>query len=141
MLLHLNESDESVIRACKAALRQAGPLLEESGGQINAMFQTHLPDQGRLNYSAFLTDLVKLMAVDFEDWMSSTYLPAAASYFKSSSPELRSNAALYVGLLCGVSQSTSSQHRNVTLALTRLLHDPVKPVRLQAMNAISLMFG
>lgn len=140
-MLHLNESDPEVVRACKAALRKAGPLLDEAGG-INAMFQTHLPDQGRLNYAAFLTDLVKLMAVDFEDWMSSTYLPAAASYFKSSSPELRSNAALYVGLLCGVSpQSTSSQHRNVTLALTRLLHDSVKPVRLQAMNAISLMYG
>ena len=107
------------------------------------MFQTHLPDEGRLNYTTFLTDLVKLIAVDCEEWVISNYLPAATSYFKSSSPELRANAALYVGLLCGASRPIviASQQRNVSLSLIRLLHDPVKAVRLQAMGAISLMFG
>lgn len=129
------------------ALRQAGPLLESSSGEIrsgkiSAMFQTHLPDDGRLNYKSFLTDLVKLIAIDCEDWIANTYLPAATSYFKSFAPELRANAALYVGLLCGATRSSTiaSQQRNVSLGLIRLLHDPVKTVRLEAMGAISLMF-
>jgi hypothetical protein len=107
------------------------------------MFQAHLPDEGRLNYLTFLTDLVKLIAVDCEEWITSNYLPAATSYFKSSSPDLRANAALFVGLLCGASRldTIASQQRNVSLSLIRLLHDPVKSVRLQAMSAISLMFG
>lgn len=146
----MNESDPNVIRACKSALRQAGPLLDHNSdtdkagvGRISTMFQTHLPDEGRLNYVTFLTDLVKLVAVDCEEFVVSNYLPAATSYFKSSAPELRANAALYVGLLCGASRSTiiASQQRNVSLSLIRLLHDPVKAVRLQAMGAISLMFG
>lgn len=149
LLLHLNESDPNVIRACKWALRQAGPLIDSSSddksetGKISAMFQTHLPDEGRLNYATFLTDLIKLIAVDCEDWITSTYLPAATSYFKSSAPELRANAALFVGLLCGASRSSiiASQQRNISLSLIRLLHDPVKTVRLEAMGAISLMFG
>jgi hypothetical protein len=107
------------------------------------MFQAHLPDEGRLNYLTFLTDLVKLIAVDCEEWITSNYLPAATSYFKSSSPDLRANAALFVALLCGASRldTIASQQRNVSLSLIRLLHDPVKSVRLQAMSAISLMFG
>lgn len=150
LLLHLNEGDPSVVRACKLALREAGPLLDrniEEGtvsiGRVSSMFQTHLPEEGRLNYLTFLTDLVKLIAVDCEEWITSNYLPAATSYFKSPAPELRANAALFVGLLCGASRSTiiATQQRNVSLSLIRLLHDPVKSVRLQAMNAISLMFG
>lgn len=39
MLLHLNEADSDVVRACKAALRQAGPLLPPECAEINAMFQ------------------------------------------------------------------------------------------------------
>lgn len=150
LLLHLNEADQSVVRACKVALRQAGPLLDRNidvnkvnVGRISAMFQTHLPEEGRLNYVTFLTDLVKLIAVDCEEWITSNYLPAATSYFKSPAPELRANAALFVGLLCGASRSSiiATQQRNVSLSLIRLLHDPVKPVRLQAMAAMSLMFG
>lgn len=137
LLLHLNESNPEVVRACKAALRQAGPLLNCDA--INAMFQTHLPDQGRLNYSTFLKDLVKLMAVDLNEWIMSTYLLAAVSYFKSPAPELRASAALLVGLFC--SHIPSAHHRSVSLSLTRLLHDPNKVVRLQAMEAIGLMFG
>lgn len=149
LLLHLNESDQVVVRACKLALRQAGPLLDHNrenktnGGRISVMFQTHLPDEGRLNYTTFLTDLVKLVAADCEEWVINTYLPAATSYFKSPVAELRANAALYVGLLCGATRPTviASQQRNISLSLIRLLHDPVKAVRLQAMGAISLMFG
>lgn len=113
-------------------------------GSINAIFHTYLTNDGQLDYDAFLADLVKLVAVDCEDWVHTTYLPAAASYFKSPTAVLRANAALYVGLLCGVSSNNSSnpsQSRNICLSLTRLLHDPVKAVRLQAMNAISLMFS
>lgn len=150
LLLHLNELDPDVVRACKSALRHAGLLLQyidEDGNlqdsAINPMLQTHLPDDGKLNYSAFLVDLVKLIVKDHGELVHSTYLPAATSYFKSSVPELRANAALYVGLLCGTSQPKCNENsmKNVTVSLIRLLHDPVKAVRLQAMDAIALMFG
>ena len=112
---------------------------------IDALFQTHLSDAGRLDYALFLSDVAKVMAAHFDEWIHSTYLPAAASYFKSSVPGLRANAALYVGLLCGVTSSNGGgiqqNHRSISLSLTRLLHDPVKTVRLQAMEAIGLMFG
>lgn len=148
LLLHLNEPDPEVVRACKAALRQAGSMLEagekDEPTGVNALFQTHLLDDGQLDYVLFLGDLVKLIAAHFEEWVHSTYLPAAASYFKSSVPELRANAALYVGLLCGIKSHGGTaelqQNRSVSISLTRLLHDPVKTVRLQSMEAINLMF-
>ena len=137
LLLHLNESDANVVCACKSALRQAGPLL--GCPTINFMFQTHLPDQGKLNYSAFLTDLVKLMSADLNEFMSTTYLQAAMSYFRSPWPELRANAAFFVGLVCGHTKSLNTSP--ISLNLTRLLQDPHKQVRLQAMRAIGLMYG
>lgn len=152
LLIHLNESDVGTVQACKLALRQAGPFFnnhhqgdateeeKHSSSGINALFQSNLQDGGQLDYLSFITDLIKLMAADYEEWIHSTYLPAGASYFKSSVPGLRANAALYVGLLCGVSRS-HSQNRNISLSLTRLLHDPVKMVRLQAITSISLMYG
>ena len=104
------------------------------------MFQTHLPDGGRLNYIAFLSDLVKLIAVHLSEWMSTIYLQTATSYFKSHFPELRANAALFVGLVG--SHSLKVPHsRNIAQSLTRLLHDPNKMVRLQAIEAVSLMYG
>ena len=36
------------------------------------------------------------MAVDLNEWISSHYLLAALSYFKSPAPQLRANAALLV---------------------------------------------
>ena len=57
---------ESVIfnlQACKYALRQAGPLLEAE--RINSMLQEHLIDAGNLQYTDFMTDLVKKMVMKF----------------------------------------------------------------------------
>ena len=143
LLLHLNESDAEVIDACQSALLHAAPLLEQHGNasELAAIFRAHLADGGgRLNYKKFLTDVVKSM--DSQCPLATTYLPSAISYFKSGVAELRGNAAFYAGLLCGKDSSEfNQQKRNVATNLIRLLHDPVKSVRLEAMVAINLIFG
>lgn len=44
---------------------------------------------------------MKLIAAHLTEHMATTYLQAATSYCKSVAPELRANAALFVGLVGG----------------------------------------
>lgn len=58
-ILHLNELDENVKKACKFVLRQVGPLIKSDS--INDLFQSSLLDNKSLHYGEFINDLSKLI--------------------------------------------------------------------------------
>jgi hypothetical protein len=62
-ILHLNEQDGQVKKACKYALRQTGPLIESNS--VNDLFQSTLQDEKSLHYGEFINDLAKLLVIHF----------------------------------------------------------------------------
>ncbi|XP_033117617.1 maestro heat-like repeat-containing protein family member 1 isoform X2 [Anneissia japonica] len=140
VLLHLNDEDLEVRKSCKHALRQFGPLLGSES--INEMFQKHLIVDGHLNYGEFMYDLTKVIIADFIQKIN-FFVMGNVSFFRSSWPEIRSNAAIFVGFLLG--NLPKAQHSLITKdhvcgALTLLLKDPVPSVRIKAAEAMSLLF-
>lgn len=62
-ILHLNEQNDKVKKACKYVLRQVGPLFQSSS--VNDLFQTSLIDTKLLHYGEFINDLSKLLVSVF----------------------------------------------------------------------------
>ena len=58
-LLHLNEADENVKRACKLVLKKVGPLMKSA--PVNDLFQATLIENKSLHYGEFINDLSKLL--------------------------------------------------------------------------------
>ncbi|XP_037068499.1 maestro heat-like repeat-containing protein family member 1 [Pollicipes pollicipes] len=139
LLIHLNDPEPDVVLACKTSLRQVGPLLEARA--INAMFQKHLIDEGKLQYANFVSDLSKLMVQELEPKLH-MYIMSLLAHFRSGWTELKGTAALLVAfLLCNL----PTEHRQnvkvqpVCSGLKKLLQDPDWHVRSQAAKAISLL--
>ena len=140
-ILHLNESDENVIKACKSVLRSVGPLIESN--QVNDLFQTGLIDnKSSFHYGEFLNDLAKLLANEFPEKIS-FYIMNSVSNFKSQWTEIRCNAVLFAGFMLGhLSKDKQSllSKEHITNALIKLLReDPSPSVRQRAAEAISLL--
>lgn len=87
-ILHLNESDESVKKACKSVLRSVGPLIESN--LVNDLFQTILVDNKSFHYGEFINDLSKLLVSEFPEKIS-FYIMNSVSNFKSQWTEIRCN--------------------------------------------------
>ncbi|XP_069113199.1 maestro heat-like repeat-containing protein family member 1 isoform X7 [Argopecten irradians] len=140
LLLHLNDPKKEVVKACKGALRQLGPLMESE--DINSKFQKHLLEDANLHYGEFMNDLSKLIIQDFPDKVN-FYAMGCVSFFKSPWPEIKSNAALFIGFLLGnLPKEThgliSKEH--ICSALIMLLKDSTPEVRAKASEAISLLY-
>ncbi|OWF48217.1 Maestro heat-like repeat-containing protein family member 1 [Mizuhopecten yessoensis] len=140
LLLHLNDPKKEVIKACKGALRQLGPLMESE--DVNSKFQKHLLEDGNLHYGEFMNDLSKVLIQDFPDKVN-FYAMGCVAFFKSSWPEIKSNAALFIGFLLvnlpnGKHGLISKEH--ICSALIMLLKDSTPEVRAKAAEAISLLY-
>ena len=98
LLLHLNEADADVRKACKAALKMLGSLLGSE--KVNAMFQQHLREDASLLYADFMNDLCKLLIDDFPEKMN-FYSMNSVGFFKSEWWEIKANAAIFIGFLLG----------------------------------------
>lgn len=100
----------NIIQACKGALQKLGPLMKSE--QVNGMFQRHLNPEESLLYPDFLNDLCKLLVgqlctvavfwislqvADFTEKVNS-YVMNSVMFFKSMWPEVKRNAALFVGM-------------------------------------------
>lgn len=140
LLLHLNEGDPVVVAACKGALQKLGPLIKSD--QVNEMFQKHLNPEDSLLYPDFLNDLCKLLVSDFTDKVNS-YVMNSVMFFKSMWPEVKRNAALFVGYMLGnlpLAKSGIISKEHVCEALILLLRDPSPVVRASAADAMSLLY-
>lgn len=139
LLLHLNDENKDVIKACKGALRAIGPSL--GSVSINNMFQKHLLVDSQLYYREFMGDLSKIMTVDFSDKVS-LYITTCMAYFKSSWPIIKANAAMFTGLLLGnIPDEFHPDFKDEAVfgALTLLLKDSTSEVRIKAAEAISVL--
>uniref|UniRef100_A0A8C4NFG2 Maestro heat-like repeat-containing protein family member 1 n=1 Tax=Eptatretus burgeri TaxID=7764 RepID=A0A8C4NFG2_EPTBU len=139
LLLHLNDEDPAVRKACKFALREAGPLLGSSA--VATMFCKHLLEEATLIYGDFCSDLAKLMVQDFLDKVP-FYVLSCVTFFKSIWPIIRGNAAMLVGFFMGfmpaeAMQGVSLEH--VCGAVLALLKDPAPCVRAHAADALGLL--
>ncbi|GCC19613.1 hypothetical protein chiPu_0018423, partial [Chiloscyllium punctatum] len=139
LLLHLNDSSEEVVKACKFTLRLVGPLLGSES--VSVMLQKHLLEEANLHYGEFINDLVKHIISDFPEKVN-FYIMGNVSFFKSVWPEIRGNAVMFTGFLLGnLSQdelrSISLEH--VCTAIILLLRDGVPSVRIKAAEALSLL--
>ncbi|CAL1293706.1 unnamed protein product [Larinioides sclopetarius] len=92
LLLHLNDEDKHVIKACKYSLRLLGPILESE--EMNNMFQKHLLDDAHLHYGEFINDLTKTVISDFSDKVG-FYATTCLSYLKSPFTTIQCNATAF----------------------------------------------
>ncbi|KAL3859489.1 hypothetical protein ACJMK2_009708 [Sinanodonta woodiana] len=139
LLLHLNDPEEDVVKACKYSLRLLGPLLGSEA--INNKFQRHLLDDAKLHYGEFMNDLSKLIIQDFPEKVN-FYIMGCVAFFKSVWPEVKSNAALFAGYLLGnlpKERQTGISKEHVCAALIMLLKDQSSSVRSRTAEAISLL--
>ncbi|XP_059496590.1 maestro heat-like repeat-containing protein family member 1 [Stegostoma tigrinum] len=139
LLLHLNDSSEEVVKACKFTLRSVGPLMGSES--VSAMLQKHLLEEASLHYGEFINDLAKHLISDFPEKVN-FYIMGNVSFFKSTWPEIRGNAVMFTGFLLGnlsqeELQSISLEH--VCTAIILLLRDGVPSVRIKAAEALSLL--
>ncbi|XP_033626005.1 maestro heat-like repeat-containing protein family member 1 isoform X2 [Asterias rubens] len=139
LLLHLNDEDEDVKNACKYALKEVGPRL--GSGALNQMFQKHLLDGRSLNYGEFMFNLSKVIIENFLQKVN-FYVMGNVSFFKSSWPDIRGNAAMFAGFLLGnlpEASHTLITKEHVCGALILLLKDPDADVKVKAAEAMSLL--
>ncbi|KAK8769621.1 hypothetical protein V5799_013914 [Amblyomma americanum] len=139
LLVHLNESDKHVVKACKATLKKLGPLLGSE--ELNTMFQRHLPDGSHLHYSEFISDLAKVMVIDLEEHMS-TFVTLCLGHIKSLNPAIQCNAVLLLGCLLGNARPESRKDlpcERACSALILLLKGELPEQRCRAAEALSLL--
>ncbi|CAL1544099.1 unnamed protein product [Lymnaea stagnalis] len=139
LLLHLNDKEEEVRQACKYALRHLGPLMRSE--VMNDKFQRHLMEDGHLHYGEFMNDLAKLIIQDLKEKIN-FYVMGCVSFFKSPWPEIKSNAAMFIGFLLGnlpkeMQSNITKEH--ICSALILLLKDASPLVRAKAAEAMSLL--
>ncbi|XP_077869460.1 maestro heat-like repeat-containing protein family member 1 [Saccoglossus kowalevskii] len=140
LLLHVNDEDSEVKKACKFCLRQFGPLMGSEN--MNEMFQNHLLEDANLSYGEFMYDLSKVLIADFPDKVN-FYVMGNVSFFKSLWSDIRGNAAMLSGFLLGnlrQDQRNLISKEHVCGALILLLKDQSAEVRIKAAEAMSLLY-
>ncbi|KAG1947998.1 maestro heat-like repeat-containing protein family member 1 isoform X1 [Pimephales promelas] len=136
LLLHLNDPNPQVVKACKYAMRVCAPVVGSE--QISAMFQNHLLEEKGLHYGEFINDLTKYLIQDFPG-MLNFYHITVIQFFKSNWSEIRAGAAMFIGFLLGNLHDEHFSHMNmgsVTKGLVMLLQDPDPLVRVKAAEAM-----
>lgn len=139
MLLHLQDIDEEVVKACKLTLRNVGPLLDCP--KINAMIQDHVFENGSLNFNKFITDLVQCMQEEIAPLLPQL-IATCVFCLRSQWWEIRAGAALTAGLLYNKQIDSNEQQSSldtVCYRLTQLLKDERADVRASAAKALALV--
>nr|XP_041570073.1 maestro heat-like repeat-containing protein family member 1 [Taeniopygia guttata] len=136
LLLHLQDPQPDVVKACKFALRMCGPSL--GCEELREMFGNHLREERGLHYGEFLNDVCKFL-MRSRPALLGRLISTNLFYFKSSWRELRAAAAMSVGFL--VLHVDEEQGQQVDLdqlisALQLLLKDPTPDVRIKAAETL-----
>ncbi|XP_046558810.1 LOW QUALITY PROTEIN: maestro heat-like repeat-containing protein family member 1 [Haliotis rubra] len=140
LLLHLNDPEPDVKKACKYALRMLGPLIGSEA--VNDKFQKHLLEEANLFYGEFMNDLSKLIIQDFSE-KTNFYVMGCVAFFKSHWDEIKSNAAMFAGFMLGnlpKEKQGNITKEHVCSALVLLLKDISPQVRCKAAEAMSLLY-
>uniref|UniRef100_A0A8C3U4J5 Maestro heat like repeat family member 1 n=1 Tax=Catharus ustulatus TaxID=91951 RepID=A0A8C3U4J5_CATUS len=130
LLLHLQDPQPDVVKACKFALRMCGPSL--GCEELREMFGNHLREERGLHYGEFLNDVCKFL-MRAHPALLSRLLSTNLFYFKSPWRELRAAAAMFIGQE-GTAAGTPRWHCHPALKL--LLKDPVPAVRIKVAETL-----
>uniref|UniRef100_A0A674GK64 Maestro heat like repeat family member 1 n=1 Tax=Taeniopygia guttata TaxID=59729 RepID=A0A674GK64_TAEGU len=136
LLLHLQDPQPDVVKACKFALRMCGPGL--GCEELREMFGNHLREERGLHYGEFLNNACKFL-MRSRPALLGRLISTNLFYFKSPWRELRAAAAMSVGFL--VLHVDEEQGQQVDLdqlisALQLLLKDPAPDVRIKAAETL-----
>ncbi|KAJ1368158.1 hypothetical protein KIN20_029231 [Parelaphostrongylus tenuis] len=138
ILLHLNDENEDVRKACSTTLNQVHPLF--AVGTFSSIVEREM-NRGRLPevYAAVQRDLASVLALSFPDRVNQ-YTLTCSNYFKCSNARMRANAALLSGNILGVltPQLRATISKDLVFSsLVLLLKDPEDVnVRIAAVKAI-----
>ncbi|XP_037937938.1 maestro heat-like repeat-containing protein family member 1 [Teleopsis dalmanni] len=138
LLLHLSEGEATIIRACKGTLRKVCGLLNST--KVNDMAQKHLIDHGQLNYSVFVLDFVKLIAIELPEHIQD-FIDSCIPKLRSQWPEVRGSAAIVIGILHNFLTERNAQTESVGNKIAILLKDENHFVRIKAATALGYFFG
>ncbi|XP_077637626.1 maestro heat-like repeat-containing protein family member 1 [Lonchura striata] len=132
LLLHLQDPQPGVVKACKFALRMCGPGL--GCEQLREMFGNHLREERVLHYGEFTNDVCKFLMRSRPELLG-RLISTNLFYFRSPWQELRAAAAMSLGFL--VLHVDEEQGQQLDLdqlisALQLLLKDPAPTVRIKA---------
>ncbi|XP_056341016.1 maestro heat-like repeat-containing protein family member 1 [Oenanthe melanoleuca] len=96
LLLHLQDPQPDVVKACKFALRMCGPSL--GCEELREMFGNHLREERGLHYGEFINHVCKSL-LRAHPALLSRLLSTNLFYFKSPWRELRAAAAMFIEIL------------------------------------------
>ncbi|NXR36665.1 MROH1 protein, partial [Zosterops hypoxanthus] len=96
LLLHLQDPEPGVVKACKFALRMCGPSL--GCEELREMFGNHLREERGIHYGEFINDVCKFLMRSHPTLLS-RLISTNLFYFKSPWRELRAAAAMFIGFL------------------------------------------
>ncbi|KAJ1195196.1 hypothetical protein NDU88_004477 [Pleurodeles waltl] len=136
LLLHLQDPQPEVVKACKFALRMCGPNMGCEG--LADMFKNHLHEDRGLHYGEFLNDVCKNLMQEYPE-MLNRLVVTNLSYFKSIWANIRAAAPMFIGFLA---LHMKEEHcKQVDLdhllsSLTVLLKDPIPAVRIKAAETL-----
>lgn len=152
LLLHLSETEGSVVVASRVAIKKA-ILLMESKPQLIAMIEKNLLDYGKLSYDIFIWDLMKVVNEEYSWDLLQHSIESCLPLLKSQWPELRGNAIVMVAVLGNylnthpdVDKSHEAKNRTLTLnhladKVTHMLKDESEEVRVKAALSMGHLFA
>ncbi|XP_030379317.1 maestro heat-like repeat-containing protein family member 1 [Scaptodrosophila lebanonensis] len=138
LILHLSESESAITRACKGTLRRVCKLLHAP--KVNEMAQRHLLDHGQLNYSVFIVDFVKVIAMELTEHIQD-FIESCIPKLRSQWPEVRGSSAIVIGILHNFLSERNTQTESVGSKIAMLLKDESNTVRVRAATALGYFFG
>ncbi|KAM6282662.1 LOW QUALITY PROTEIN: maestro heat-like repeat-containing protein family member 1 [Porphyrio hochstetteri] len=136
LLLHLQDPEPEVVRACKFALRMCGPRMGCEG--LGDMFLTLLRDERTLHYGEFMNNVCKHLMQSYPE-MLNRLISTNLFYFKSSWADIRAAAPMFIGfLVLHVDEDNCEQVDldQLISALNLLLKDPVPGVRVKVAETL-----
>ena len=144
ILLHLNDDNVEVQKACKVALRRIAPLTQSDSFVEVAERPLFNPDAPVTQYDVMAEELAKQLIATFPDRIS-TYVAHLTENYRSQWNRIKANAAVMTGAFLG---NLPPEKRNkatlnatiITRALISLMRDKNAEVRQRAAEAMAVLY-
>lgn len=152
LLLHLSETEQSVVIETKATIKKSVHLMADKP-KIQEMIAKNLLDYGHLSYDIFIVDLMRVVNEEFSWDQLQHSIESCMPFLKSAWPELRGNAIVIVAALGNylnthpdIDKTHEARNRTLTLnhladKVTAMLRDDNQSVRVKAALAMGNLFA
>ncbi|XP_026846537.1 maestro heat-like repeat-containing protein family member 1 [Drosophila persimilis] len=140
LLLHLSEGEAAIVSACRGTLQRVCRLL--NAPRVMEMAHQQLGEENghQLNYSTFVVDFVKLIALELTEHIQD-FIDSCMPKLRSQWPEVRGSAAIVIGILHNFLSERNAQTEAVASKMSVLLKDEQAGVRIRAATALAYFFG